>query len=170
VTALLALLLLAGPGPLACPAGATLAGAAPPDGFEDWCELRDELGRALRHGPQRTFYDDGAPSGLFSWTRGVSDGPFVEFHRNGRKAREGRTRDGLKEGLWQLWFEDGRLEEEVHYQDGQLDGPYRSYWVGGQRRVEGRYCHGVQCGRWISWGEDGRELGRIDHEEQRDRP
>jgi antitoxin component YwqK of YwqJK toxin-antitoxin module len=155
---------------LACPAGAALAGAAWPEGQEQWCEKPDDAGRPQRHGPQRSWYDDGGPQSASSWKMGRLDGHFVEYHRNGRKAREGDWRDGEKEGRWTVWFEDGKPAEEAGYEKGILHGRFSTFFPGGGKRVEGRYCHGIQCGRWTTWDEGGRELGRMEHEEIRSAP
>ena len=77
--ALALLLLLAAPPPLACPKGAERRGAAPPEGFAEWCEGKDVAGRPRREGPSRTYYDDGGLWVEERWSEGERDGPFVEW-------------------------------------------------------------------------------------------
>jgi hypothetical protein len=99
--ALAALLALAAAPGLDCPPGTTPKGEAPPEGFEAWCEGRpDAAGRLRRHGPARAWYDDGALHLEERWAEGRRDGPFVEYHRNGRKARAGDYREGERTGRW----------------------------------------------------------------------
>ncbi len=167
--ALAALLLAAAP--LDCPPGTALRGGAPPEQFEAWCEGRpDAFGHPRRHGPSRTWYDDGGLRTEERWVEGKRDGPFVEYHRNGRKAREGTYRLDDKAGTWTIWYEHGGLEERGEWRRNVPDGAHASWHRGGQRRSQGRYCLGAQCGTWTSWDEAGRELGRMEYGELRPAP
>jgi antitoxin component YwqK of YwqJK toxin-antitoxin module len=158
------------PPPIDCPPGGEVHGAAPFDGYEAWCEARDTYGRPRRHGPSRTWYDDGKPWVNEAWKDGARDGPFVEYHRNGRKAREGAYAAGRKTGRWVVWYESGVLEEETTWRDGVLQGEFTAYWPEGKVRTRGRHCGGAQCGRWLTYDREGHELGSIDYGEQSDLP
>ncbi len=162
--ALVALALAAAP-PLECPAGAVRRGAPPPDDLAEWCEREDPLGRARRDGPARTWYDDGGLWLEERWKDGDRDGPSVERHRNGRKAREGAFAAGRKTGRWTTWLESGAVAEEATWRDGLLHGPFTTWHANGAKRAEGRYCGGVQCGVWRTWDEAGRELGAVEYGE-----
>ncbi len=153
--------------PLACPGGTEHRGAAPPDAFEEWCEAKDPAGGpARREGPSRTWYDDGSRWVEATWRSGQQHGPFVEWHRNGVKAREGAFADGRKTGRWMTWRDSGRVEEEGDWRDGVPHGHFGSFWPNGKPRTDGRYCGGAQCGTWRTWDDSGREIGRIDYGEQ----
>jgi antitoxin component YwqK of YwqJK toxin-antitoxin module len=171
VIALAPVLALAlGAAPLACPTGTERRGAAPTDGYEEWCEGKDPYGRPRRHGPARTWYDDGALWTEETFREGDRDGPFVEYHRNGGKAREGTFARGRKTGRWAIFRESGQVEEVSGFRDGVADGPFTAYWPGGAVRTLGRHCGGAQCGRWRTFGEDGRELGSVEYGEQSSTP
>jgi antitoxin component YwqK of YwqJK toxin-antitoxin module len=172
LAALLAVALAADPppAPIDCPPGGAVQGAAPFDGYEAWCEAPDPYGRPRRHGPARTWYDDGKPWVTEAWKDGARDGAFVEYHRNGRKAREGAYVGGRKTGRWVVWYESGVLEEETTWRGGVLQGPFTAYWPEGKVRTRGRHCGGTQCGRWQTFDREGRELGSIDYGEQSDLP
>ncbi|HET7823827.1 MAG TPA: hypothetical protein VFK90_00775, partial [Anaeromyxobacter sp.] len=105
------------PRPLACPAGTERGGAAPPEGYEEWCEakVKDVPDARRRHGPARVYYDDGRLWVEESFTDGVRDGRFVEWHRNGARAREGAFAAGSKQGRWTIWTEDGTVAEESEW-------------------------------------------------------
>lgn len=166
----LAALLLAA-APLDCPPGTTLKGGAPPELFEAWCEGRpDAYGRPRRHGPSRTWYDDGALRTEERWSEGRRDGPFVEYHRNGKKAREGTYALDVKVGTWTIWYEDGGLEERGGWEDNVPHGPFTAWHRNGQKRAEGRYFLGAQCGRWLTYDTSGREIGSVQFEERRAAP
>jgi hypothetical protein len=159
--ALLALLLAAAP-VLECPPGTELAGGAPPEGYEAWCEgVPDDAGRLRRHGPSRAWWDGGAVRQEARWSRGRRDGELVEYHRNGRRAQAGRYLDDEKEGPWSTWSEGGQLTERAEYRRGVRHGLFAAWWPGGRRKAEGRFCQGMQCGAWSSWDEAGRELGKM---------
>jgi len=163
VAQLAAALLAAGSAgaPLACPPGTEHRGLAPPEGFEEWCEARDETGRARREGPARRYYDDGGLWVDEAFRAGERDGPFAEYHRGGAKAREGVYQRGVKVGRWNIWYASGQVEEESEWRDGVLHGPFVSYWSSGARRAEGRHCGGAQCGTWRTWDERGALLGTV---------
>lgn len=160
------------PRPLACPAGSERAGAAPPDGTEEWCEARvnDGTDAKRREGPARLWYDDGKVWIEESFTHGLRDGRFVERHRNGAKAREGAFAAGAKDGRWTIWSEAGAVEEESEWRNGVPDGRFVAYWPTGKRRVEGRHCGGAQCGRWSTYDESGKLVGSVEYGEQSAKP
>jgi len=151
-----------GPAPLLdCPAGTELAGAAPPEGYEAWCEgVPDDAGHLRRHGPARAWWDGGAVREDSRWARGRREGEFVTYHRNGRRAQAGRYLEDAKDGPWSTWDERGQLLERTEFSRDVRQGPFAAWWPNGRRKTEGRFCQGMQCGTWISWDEAGRELGR----------
>lgn len=151
--------------PIACPAGAEPRGLPPPEGFEEWCEAKDEAGRARREGPARRYYDDGGLWVEEAFRAGERDGAFAEYHRGGAKAREGAYRRGVKVGRWTVWYPSGKPEEESEWRDGALHGRFASFWPSGAPRAEGRHCGGAQCGTWRTWDERGALLGSIDYAE-----
>jgi antitoxin component YwqK of YwqJK toxin-antitoxin module len=145
--------------PLACPDGTVRRGGEPPVDFAEWCERKDAAGLAVRHGPSRTYYDDGGVWTEETFRDGVREGTFVEYHRNGRKAREGGYARGEREGRWTIWYESGVVEEESGWSAGVRDGAFASYSPSGKRKASGRHCGGPQCGRWLTFDEEGREIG-----------
>lgn len=164
----LALLLALGAAvpPLACPPGAEPRGARPPEGHEEWCEGKDPHGGPRREGPARVYYDDGGVWVEERFREGRRDGPFVEWHRNRAKAREGTFVLGAKSGRWTVRWESGELAETSEWRDGVPHGAFVSYWPNGKRRAEGRHCGGAQCGTWRSFDEGGREQGSASYGEQ----
>ncbi len=164
--------LAASPPPLACPRGTEHKGLAPPEGYEEWCETPADDPRApkQREGPAPVYYDDGSVWVEESYAAGLRDGAFVEWHRNGKKAREGRFVHGLKDGRWTVWRESGLVEEESGWRAGVPEGRFVAYFANGKPRSEGRHCGGAQCGRWNAYDEGGRLLGTVDYGEQTQTP
>jgi antitoxin component YwqK of YwqJK toxin-antitoxin module len=150
---------------LECPPGAERRGAAPPEDFEEWCETKDEAGRALRHGPSRRYYDDGGLWLEERYERGEREGPSIELHRNGRKAREGTWAKGARTGRWTVWYASGAVEEEAEWRDGVPHGRFAAFWPTGGKKSEGRRCGGAPCGPWRSWDERGALLGTSEYAE-----
>lgn len=157
------LALLAATPALVCPEGTARRGAAPPEGFEEWCEGEDAYGRPRRHGPARTYYDDGALWIEERWEAGQRHGPFLELHRSGAKAREGTFARGERIGRWVVYWASGRLEEESEWRRGAMHGRFAAYWSTGAARTVGRYCGGAQCGTWRTFDDAGHELGAVDY-------
>lgn len=164
--ALAAAVLVAALPPLACPPGTERRGGAPPDAFEEYCEGKDVAGRGRREGPARVYYDDGGLWVEERFHEGLRDGAFAEWHRNGRKAREGAFRAGRKSGPWKVSSQSGAAEEESEWRDGVPHGRFVSFFASGGKRTEGRYCGGAQCGTWRTWDEAGRLVGTMEHGEQ----
>ncbi|HLW70421.1 MAG TPA: hypothetical protein VKS22_07345 [Candidatus Binataceae bacterium] len=113
-----------------CPAGATLKGAAPPNGRELWCEK----------------IVDGAP---------VKDGPFIVYADGGGKLIEGTYRDGVQEGEWTTWYENGQRSAVDYFHRGLQDGPHLSWYANGQKAIEGNYRAGKREGVWTRWDPSG---------------
>jgi len=153
--------------PLDCPAGAERRGAAPPKGYEEYCEGKDPAGTPRREGPARIYYDDGRIWVEEAFRAGQRDGPFVEWHRNGAKAREGAFARGAKTGRWTVWWDSGQVEEESEWTAGVPDGRFVAFWSTGARRTEGRHCGGAQCGTWKTFDQAGKLLGSVDYGEQK---
>jgi antitoxin component YwqK of YwqJK toxin-antitoxin module len=169
VTALLLAALLAAK-PLACPPGTLQAGLPPPAGNAEWCEGRNAQGVAKRQGPARDWYEADLVHVESTWRDGQLDGLWVQFHRDGKKAAEGRYRAGEKHGPWIYWYEGGAIEEEVGFEMGRRHGRFVQWWRGGKKRTEGSFCFGLQCGRWTTWNQEGSELGTIVYEQIRATP
>lgn len=156
--------------PFTCPPGTLPAGTPPPFGNAQWCEGTDPSGARKRQGPARDFYDVDLVHVESTWRDGQLDGPWVQYHRDGKKAAEGAYRAGEKHGPWTYWFESGQVSEEIGFAMGRRHGRFVQWWPGGKKRTEGSFCFGLQCGRWTTWNEEGSELGSIVYEQIRATP
>ena len=168
MTALFVLALSAGA--LDCPPGTTHAGEPPPYGNSEWCERPGPDGKPRRHGPARDYLDLDLVHVESTWRDGFLDGPWMQYHRDGKKAAEGRYRDGERDGPWTFWYASGKVEEEATYEMGRRHGRFVQWWPNGKRRTDGRFCLGLQCGEWTAWNEDGALLGTVTYEEIHGRP
>jgi len=99
-----------------------------------------------------------------SFQAGVRHGPFVEYHRNGKVARQGRYVNGSQDGPWVLRYESGAVEEEAEYRDGVAHGRFAAYRADGSKRSEGRRCAGAPCGTWRTYDARGHLEGEVTYE------
>jgi MORN repeat protein len=113
-----------------CPPDAELMGAAPPKGFEVWC--------------QKTI--NGKP---------VKDGPFIVYAVGGDRMIQGSYRNGVQDGEWTLWYENGVRASIDHYVDGLQSGMHTSWYANGQKALEGEYLRGKREGVWTQWDAGG---------------
>jgi hypothetical protein len=114
-------------GPLPpCPPGATMMGAPPPRGEEQWCQK----------------IVNGKP---------VKDGAFVVYGEGGGRMIEGEYRDGVQVGEWTLWYENGQRASTDYYVNGVRDGLHTSWYANGVKSIEGNYRDGRRDGTWTRW-------------------
>jgi hypothetical protein len=114
-----------------CPEGATLMGAAPPQGQEVWCAKLDAAGRPVKHGR------------------------FTLYWPNGNKMIEGDYRDARQDGLWTSFYTDGQRSSLDEYHDGVLQGRHVGWYSNGRESEEGQYRDGKKEGRWHKWDPGG---------------
>lgn len=109
-----------------CPHGATLMGAPPPRGEEQWCQK----------------IVNGKP---------VKDGVFVAYGSGGDRMIEGHYRDGAQIGEWTLWYDNGQRAAVDHYVNGVRNGAHTSWYANGVKAIEGDYRDGRRDGTWTRW-------------------
>jgi hypothetical protein len=106
-----------------CPEGTREGGAAPPLGFERWCEWSDPARGEVRHG------------GYASW------------HRNAGVHETGAFVSGKREGVWTRWNERGRMQTQAEFEDGLQHGFQIDWDESGTRLREIRFARGEPVGR-----------------------
>lgn len=123
------------PAAKACPEGATLHGAPPPNGIELWCALPDgrKHGRATKWGKMGTRLADG------EHRKGVKHGRFTAYHGNGHKSMSVTFADGREHGEVTTWHANGQKALEGEYRNGAGHGPWTKWDADGQKIAEGTY-------------------------------
>lgn len=127
---------------------------------------------------ERTLYYNDTIQGIVA-ARGKSrdnfgltkEGPFVYYHKNGVKWKEGTYVNNEREGEWLTWDEDGKKETMRHYKAGQLvgknlgwypnnnlmdsillddngNGTSVEFFEDGAKKSEGGYKQGEKQGSW----------------------
>ena len=106
-----------------CPDGTRERGAAPPDGFERWCQRPNPARGRIRHG------------GYASW------------HRNGQTHETGLYKDGDRHGVWTRWYEKGVQQTQAEFENGRQHGFQLDWNEAGRRLREIRFVNGEPAGR-----------------------
>jgi hypothetical protein len=92
----------------ACPEGAVLDGAAPPNGLKQRCQKS----QGARHGASREWYEHGQARSYTEWWNGEKHGRFTLWFNNGNVHSEGAHRHGVPAGRWRYFREDGTVQQE----------------------------------------------------------
>jgi hypothetical protein len=100
-----------------CPTGTEVVGCAPPDGFEQYCARKDEIGNPVKHGLFTSWYDNGQKASEGDYEDGNHHGPCTFWYSNGQKRLEAEYRHGKPHGRWFFWTRDGQKHKEVEYED-----------------------------------------------------
>ena len=96
----------------ACPEGAVLVGAGPPQDLRQRCQRSE----GERHGASREWYEDKRDRSYSEWWNGEKHGRFTLWFANGRVRSEGAHRHGAPAGHWKYFHEDGTLQQEQTFQ------------------------------------------------------
>ncbi|HRY79505.1 MAG TPA: hypothetical protein P5313_03715 [Spirochaetia bacterium] len=83
-------------------------------------EARYENG--LLTGELKTYYPDGSPLGLSTYSAGLLDGPQRTWAPGGILLVEGECRGGLRTGVWTWYEEDGSVSSTVTFAEGKKQG------------------------------------------------
>jgi antitoxin component YwqK of YwqJK toxin-antitoxin module len=77
-----------------------------------------------------------------TYVKGVQDGLFQRFDKDGVLVFEGMLKRGKKEGVWTTWYDDVQKEEERKYADDEPDGKWTYWYIDGNVRREEVYESG----------------------------
>jgi antitoxin component YwqK of YwqJK toxin-antitoxin module len=108
------------------------------------------------------IYDDGVVlyEGIID-DRGLKQGPWKHFYRNGNLKAQGRYRDDLKVGEWKYFYpEENKLEQIGSYVKGEPDGEWLWYFPNGELwRVE-NFFNGREDGISIEYNDTGAVIAK----------
>ena len=89
------------------------------------------------------------------------DGPFTEYHENGKVKTKGRYKDGSPDGSWVGYNYLGMKNVELNYKDNLIQGFHRAWFDNGQLQLEHFYDvnsnHPFQPSK-KEWNEQGKLL------------
>jgi len=108
------------PGPVTiattCPAGTREARETLDAGRAWWCEI-EEAG--VRHGPSRTWFDNGAVETEGAYDHGRRTGTWTRYWRSGGRRAQAAFESDVQHGLMHRWNANGSFETTVRYVDGE---------------------------------------------------
>ena len=79
--------------------------------------------------------------------QGRKDGPFEEFHPNGKPAVKGAYAADVKTGPWTTYTPEGKLTESASYFNGLMEGSYAWNAPAGKASVRGTAARAASPGR-----------------------
>ena len=106
----------------ACPEGTRERGAAPPNGFERWCERLDPALGKVRNGGYASWYPNRMLHETGLYRNGDRAGVWTRWYTSGSKQVQAEFRDGLQHGFQIDWGESGRRQREIRFVHGEPVG------------------------------------------------
>lgn len=150
-----------------CPEGASVRGAAYPEGDSQWCEKKNEEGKAEKHGEFRSWHKNGNLKFTANYNEGLYEGKVVSWHQNGNPRNEAIYRNGIKNGTETEWYKDGSRKEQTTFREGKKSGPYQGWGKDGQTKEKGAYFKDKRHGVWITYGRGGYVESKITYSDDR---
>jgi len=77
-------------------------------------------GRWVRHGPSRTWHDNGYLESEGVYDHGRRNGTWIRYWRSGGRRVQAQFRDDVQHGWMYRWDVYGKLESTVRYADGEV--------------------------------------------------
>lgn len=114
--------------------------------FTALADAEGDSGRPILHGPEWTYFESGAQSGLSWWKEDVLHGPVKQWRPVGTLKFERLYVDGQRDGLSRAFSKAGKLLSEEIFDSGQRDGPLREWFASGERKEEAEYVQGKRQG------------------------
>ena len=145
-----------------CPEGTTLAGAAPPKGYGQWCERNGGFfGRSVRIGPFMRWHPNGARSVQGNFVNGKPEGVFTNWHPDGRKAQETGYKGGLLQGSSIKYNKEGKKIFEGTFLAGAKHGRFLYFTRSGSPKSEGSFRSNIKEGVWTIYNAQGKPRSKI---------
>jgi antitoxin component YwqK of YwqJK toxin-antitoxin module len=96
------------------------------DGTIKYAYHIDENG--IEQGPYEEYHENGRLKEKCTYKDGKYDGPYEEYHDNGQLKVKYTYKDGeIKDGAYKTYYRNGGLSEKFFYKEGKIDGPYEIY-------------------------------------------
>ncbi|MBI4946644.1 MAG: toxin-antitoxin system YwqK family antitoxin [Bacteroidetes bacterium] len=130
--------------------------------------LMDEAGN--QQGPWVEYHPNGKVKAKGNYVNGIKIGEWVFFHSNERLEQKGTyDKKGKPQGLWQWYYDTGKLLREENYLNGKREGRLTEWSDTGAVITQGEYIDGMKEGKWFYQIQDYREEGMY-KSDQKDGP
>ncbi len=107
-------------------------------------QLNDE---GQKHGPYRTYYDNGKDKIKGTYKNNEKDGVWEEFYKNKQLKRHREYKNNKKDGVWEKYDKNRKIEERDPYKNGKKDGFYERF-SNGEIVERGTYKNNKKDGVW----------------------
>lgn len=114
------------------------------------------------HGKSTWYHENGNPSMISHYKKGVLDGVTTTYFLDGKKESEENYLNGLKHGDAIKWHANGKVKEKSHFVQDTLHGLYEVYYKIGQMQTSGNFDRGLYDGKWYWWNVAGVKVGEAD--------
>lgn len=116
--------------------------------------------RGNEQGPWKEYHPNGKLKGEGEFKDAKRIGPWEFFHPNGKVEQKGvYDKKGKAQGTWKWYYEDGNLLREEVYVNDLREGMMTEYSDSGSVITKGEYVEGLREGKWVYELGDYREEG-----------
>ncbi|MEO1049135.1 MAG: tetratricopeptide repeat protein [Bacteroidota bacterium] len=91
----------------------------------------------------KEYYASGVLKSSSTYQDGELHGYLVDYHENGKKAKEGWMLNDMAEQTWRFYYVDGTMSEENYYLNGKINGPDKAYDPNGVLEAVEHYDNGT---------------------------
>ncbi len=120
--------------------------------------IMDERGN--EQGPWKEYHANGKLRGAGEYKDAKRIGPWDFYHPNGKIEQKGvYDKKGRAQGAWKWYYEDGNLLREENYLNDLREGLMTEYSDSGGVITKGEYVEGMREGKWVYELGDYREEG-----------
>lgn len=111
-------------------------------------------------GPWEEFHPNGKLRAKGEYLNAKRTGEWMFYHANGKTEQKGRyDKKGRPQGTWKWYYESGNLLREEQYLDGQREGNMTEFSDSGGVITKGDFLEGQREGKWEYYMGDYKELG-----------
>ncbi len=154
-----------------CPPGTERVGDPPPDNIVLFCEKTYPGGKAMKHGPYRSWYRTGEKKGEGYYHLNKPDGTFTQFFPNGQLKQQMTFVKGVQEGEQVRFFSNGLPELRRNFLNGKLNGKSEAYYQNGNPKFDGQFLNGYPEGPILAWYSNGkRKVQGFYHKQKKSGP
>jgi len=139
-------------GKVPCPSGASLHGAAPPQGRDLKCFLPGKVG----HGRQTQWYSNRWRKIDFYYWNGAKQGIWRTWYPNGQLKNIGQFVSNQPTGTHAAWFETGVTSRRISYRNGRQHGKLTQWHENSQIKKQSNWSDGIQQGSYRAWHQNGK--------------
>lgn len=87
------------------------------------------------------------------------DGPWLTYHKSGKKFEEGTLKNGKLHGSFNAYHENGNLMAQGNYEEGLKQGVWIWFHTNGNKQTEGSFENDHRIGTWTSYDAQGKIIG-----------